>query len=291
MEELSAGGSGRAIRFSGGDIFVAERGAGLPVVALHAIGHGSGDFLPLAERVGSRFRLWMIDWPGHGWSARGVAPNVWAYERLLAEVIPQLSSEPVILLGNSIGAAAALVLAARSPALVRGLALCDPAGLVALGRAQRLLIDGFVRFFEAGARGAWWFPAAFRAYYRFVLPRREAAARRGAICAASASTAALLAEAWRSFGEPVFDLRHLVPRVTAPVWIAWAKHDCIVSWRASRRAAEGFVRHTVTHFPGGHSPFIEAPDDFAAVFSAMFAGGGLQNSLRSGRMAGPPTGE
>ena len=210
-------------------------------------------------------------------------PNVWAYERLLSEVIPQLSREPVILLGNSIGAAAALVLAARSPALVRGLVLCDPAGLVALGRAQRLLADWFVRFFEAGAHGAWWFPAAFRAYYRFVLPRREAASRRAAICAASTSTAALLAEAWRSFGEPLFDLRHLVPRVTAPVWIAWAKHDRIVSWRASRRAAERFVRYTVTLFPGGHSPFIEAPDEFAGAFSAMFAGSGsAQNWVRSG---------
>ena len=273
LEELSAGGKGRTVRFSGGEVFVAERGVGPPIVALHAIGHGSGDFLPFAKRVGSRFRLWMIDWPGHGWSARGVQPSVWAYGQLLSEVIPQLSSEPVILLGNSIGGGAALVLAARSPELVRGLALCDAGGLALLGPAERTLIDGFVRFFEAGARGAWWFPAAFRAYYQLVLPRRQAAARRAEICAAASSTAALLAEAWRSFGEPAFDLRHLVPLVTAPVWLAWAKHDHIVPWRTSRPAAERFPWHWVTLFPGGHSPFIEAPDDFAVAFSMMFGPG------------------
>lgn len=270
VARLSAGGSGRAVRFSGGEVFVAERGAGLPIVALHAIGHGSGDFEPLAERVGHRFRLCSIDWPGHGRSAPGLAPTADGYAALLAEVIPQLSRDPVILLGNSIGGAAALALAARVPHLVRALVLCDPGGLAALGPLQRLGIGAFARFFDAGARGSWWFPPLFAAYYRAVLPRPEAAARREIIVAAGRFTAPLLAAGWRSFGEPEADLRDVVSRVTAPVWLAWSQDDRIVPFRASARATARFPRHTVTLFPGGHSPFLEAPDAFARELAARF---------------------
>lgn len=271
VRALGAGGNGRHLRTSLGEVFVAERGTGAPVVALHAIGHGSGDFLPLADRVGSHFRLSMVDWPGHGDSPRGLPPSAKNYAALLAELVPSIAREPVVLLGNSVGGAAALRFAASRPDLVRALVLCDPGGLAPVGAFERLAIGAFVRFFEAGARGARWFPALFRAYYRVVLPEHEAALRRARICEASGETAALLADAWRSFREPEADLRATVARVKVPVWLAWSKGDRIIPWRASRKAAEAFSDHALTMFRGGHCPFLEDPDRFARELTARFA--------------------
>jgi 4,5:9,10-diseco-3-hydroxy-5,9,17-trioxoandrosta-1(10),2-diene-4-oate hydrolase len=45
---------------------VAHEGAGPPVVCVHAIGHGGGDYAAFASGLKSRFQVIRIDWPGHG---------------------------------------------------------------------------------------------------------------------------------------------------------------------------------------------------------------------------------
>src|SRR6188508_1437495 len=59
---------------AGARIAVARRGSGPPVVCLHATGHGARDFEPLAERIGYRFEVFAVDWPGQGKSPREQHP-------------------------------------------------------------------------------------------------------------------------------------------------------------------------------------------------------------------------
>lgn len=250
---------------AGATVAVARRGSGPPVVCLHATGHGARDFEPLAERVGDAFEVLAVDWPGQGRSPREDVPaSASRYAEILEDLLGKLAAEPPIVVGCSIGGAAAIALAARRPDLVRALVLCDPGGLVAPDAATRFAIGRMRAFFAAGARGAWWFPRAFAAYYRIVLPEEPARAQRDRIVAAGPATAAVLAEAWASFGEPAADLRSLAAGIRCPTLFAWASRDRILPWSRSRRAATAFPDHRVELFRAGHAAFLEDPDRFAA---------------------------
>lgn len=248
---------------------VGRHGNGPPVICLHATGHGGRDFEHFADRVGSRFEVIAVDWPGQGHSpSDGTPASAAHYADLLESVVPQLTREPPILLGNSIGAAAALIYAARWPERVRALVLCNPGGLAPLDATARAFIKGMVAFFRAGSAGARWFPAAFRAYYRLVLPGRPARVQRGRIVAACMEVAPVLAEAWRSFAQPDSDLRQVAEGLQVPVLYAWAKDDRVVAWSRSKAAVLRTPHHRVEMFRGGHAPFLEDPDAFAQCFIA-----------------------
>ena len=98
---------------------VMRRGQGTPLVCLHAIAHGARDFETLADKVGDVFEVIAVDWPGHGHSPHdGKAPSAEHYAGVLTKLLDTLKLEKPVLLGNSIGGAAALqVAAARGTAI------------------------------------------------------------------------------------------------------------------------------------------------------------------------------
>jgi 4,5:9,10-diseco-3-hydroxy-5,9,17-trioxoandrosta-1(10),2-diene-4-oate hydrolase len=241
-------------------------GSGPPVVCLHAIGHGASDFRALGRRLADRHRVIALDWPEHGHSSDDPHPPcAERYETMLAGLLDALGLDQVVLVGNSIGGAAALRYAAAHPERVRGLVLENPGGLDPGTGIAPVAIGAMARFFAAGARGAWWFPRAYAAYYRtMVLPRRDAAAQRALIAAAGPSFARVLAQAWRSFDEPSADIRGLVPRVRCPVLVAWAVRDRFVQLGRCRPALGHFADARIETFPAGHAAHLETPDAFAA---------------------------
>src|SRR5437899_11867814 len=87
-----------------------DEGAGSapPLVCLHAIGHGGGDFSRVRTRWRDRRRVIVLDWPGQGHSGPDwVAASAGRYEGLLARLLDELRVDRAVLLGNSIGGAAA----------------------------------------------------------------------------------------------------------------------------------------------------------------------------------------
>jgi 4,5:9,10-diseco-3-hydroxy-5,9,17-trioxoandrosta-1(10),2-diene-4-oate hydrolase len=255
------------VKAAGTDVAVARRGHGRPLLCLHAAGHGGGDFVPLAGRLEGRgIELVALDWPGHGNSPpdRTGAPTSAARcaEILLAVADSLFPGQAPVLLGNSIGGAAAIIAAAQAPGRFGGLVLCNPGGLAPLDRAARAFCRAMAAFCAWGAAGAAPFPALFGVWYRLVLPL--APARRAMIVAAAADSAVPLHEAWASFAEPNADIRAQLQQVTAPMLFAWAGGDRIVSWRRSR-AAMAASGAEVQLLRGGHSPFLEDLDAFEAV--------------------------
>jgi 4,5:9,10-diseco-3-hydroxy-5,9,17-trioxoandrosta-1(10),2-diene-4-oate hydrolase len=252
----------------GVSLAIKRSGRGLPVVGLTAVGHDAHDFAPLAQRTADRCELICIEWPSHGDSGADHLPASAArYAQLIAGALPQLGVDRPIVIGNSIGGAAAILLAAQTP--VRGLVLCDSGGLVEVNRTVRTFCALFERFFAAGARGAWWYPRAFAAYYRLVLPRPEAAAQRHRIVAHARILAPVLREAWASFGAAGADIRDLAASLDIPVWVAWATHDRVIPLRSCRPAIERIRHATLDTFDAGHTPFLEQPDAFARGFVAF----------------------
>jgi 4,5:9,10-diseco-3-hydroxy-5,9,17-trioxoandrosta-1(10),2-diene-4-oate hydrolase len=274
-----------------------EDGAGPAVVCLHAIGHGAGDFAALRERLAGRYRLVALDWPGHGNSDDDREPvSAARYAELLIGFLDAAGIERTVLLGNSIGGAAAIRVAAAHPHRVRALVLCNPGGLDRVDALSGPVTRLMARFFTAGANGAWWYPRAFGLYYRLVLP--AAPAQRARIVAAAREVAPVLAQAWRSFGAPDADIRGLGPQITCPVWFAWARGDRINQLTRCQPAIQRFPNARLDLFDGGHAAFLEAPDAFAQAFEQFVrelpaasvaterAGRGLGSSQHDGVIGG-----
>jgi 4,5:9,10-diseco-3-hydroxy-5,9,17-trioxoandrosta-1(10),2-diene-4-oate hydrolase len=129
-----------------------------------------------------------------------------------------------------------------------------------------------VRFFEAGARGATWFPRWFARYYRIVLPGDAARAQRERIVAAAFESAPILAAAWRSFAAPDADLRSVARALGCPVFVAWAKHDRVLQLRRNRAAIRAIPGVRFETFAGGHAPFLEDPEAFTAALADFLDG-------------------
>ena len=256
------------IRAAGSLVAVKRWGAGPPVLCLHATGHGGGDFAEFAQRVGDRFEIIAVDWPGQGRSPPdGAPPRAAHYGEIVLGVCDALQLRRPILIGNSIGGAAALMAVHKAQDRFSGLVLCNSGGLAPIDAVARFAIGRMVAFFDAGARGASWFDAAFAFYYRrLVLPCAPARAQRDRIIAAGRQLAPLLTQSWRGFAESDADLRRLAPEIKIPVWFAWAKSDQLVAWSRSKPAAWRFPNRTITLFRGGHAAFLEDPDRFAQHF-------------------------
>lgn len=254
------------IQAAGAQIEVRRAGKGPPIVCLHATGHGARDFDRLAERLGGRFEFFALDWPGQGDSPREAAPASAArYADIVEGAIEQLRLERCLLLGNSIGGAAAIIYAAKHPQRVRGLVLCNAGGLIGGNVFVRLYCRALARRFERGGQGARAFPSWFARYYRNVLPTEAASWRRDEIVAAGVSTAPVLAEAWRSFAAPEADIRHLVETLPMPVLFAWGKRDKTLPWTWVKAAARRTPRAEIELFDAGHAAFLETPEAFDAT--------------------------
>jgi len=263
----------RTLTVDGVTLAFDDEGAGPPVVCLHAIGHGAGDFARLLAHLRGRHRVLALDWPGQGCSARDHRPtSAGRYTDLLEGFLDAAGVERAVLVGNSIGGAVAIRYAAAHRDRVHGLVLANPGGLDKGGDLMaRLAVGGMIRFFDAGARGAWWYPRAFGAYCRMVLSGAPAAEQRRRIVASASEIAPVLAEAWRSFGQADADIRGLAPRVSCPVLFTWAEGDRINQLARCRAAIGAFPNATLETFPGGHAAFLEVPDAFEASIDRFLA--------------------
>jgi 4,5:9,10-diseco-3-hydroxy-5,9,17-trioxoandrosta-1(10),2-diene-4-oate hydrolase len=247
-------------------------GSGPTVVCLHAIGHGAGDFARLAARLGERHRVLALDWPGQGWSNPDrETPSSRRYAELCAGFLTAVDAGPVVIVGNSIGGGVAIRHAAAHPGQVRGLVLANPSGLDAFDVVTRVACAGMARFFRAGVRRAWWFPAAFAAYYRSVLPLPAAATQRARIVASADEITPVLAAAWAGFASSDADLRALAPTIACPVLFTWAVRDRFIQLRRNLPAIRTFPNARVVELPAGHAPQLETPDAFEAEVETFLA--------------------
>src|SRR5262249_38080698 len=248
----------RRVTVDGVGLAVDDQGRGPAIVCLPPMGQGAGGFAALRARLAPRWRVIAPDWPGQGRSDPDrVPPSAARYADLLGGLLDACAVDRAVLLGNSIGGAAAIRYAAAHPERVSALVLENPGGLDAATDALgRSALAAMVAFFAAGARGAFWFPAAFAAYYRLVPPRAAAAARRRRIVAAGRELAPLLRDAWMSFSQPDADQRALLPAVRCPVLVAWATRDQLVQLRRCRPALAHFPDVRLETFPAGHAAHL-----------------------------------
>lgn len=278
--EIGVPADSQVIVAGGVRLAVARQGEGFPVVCLHAIGHGGRDFEAFTRTMKDRFEIIRIDWPGQGRSGLDAqAPTAHRYAALLADVLAQLKISDPIIIGNSIGGAAAIIYASKNP--VRALVLCDPGGIFEVTPALERLCRLFARFFNAGTRRAWWYRFAFAAYYRVVLPSPAAAPQRKRIVGAAFEIAAVLRDAWQGFAAPEADIRDIAVSLDIPVWFAWSKSDRIIPLRHAIPTIARIKHARLTRFRGGHAAFLERPKQFSREFAKFARSLKLERALHN----------
>ncbi|WP_018178292.1 alpha/beta fold hydrolase [Jongsikchunia kroppenstedtii] len=236
-----------------GLVHVVERGAGPPVVLLHATLHDHHDFDPIATQLAAHFRVIAVDWPGHGLSDPA-QPSVTLLADVLEDVVDALGLSSAAYIGNSVGAFAAGRLAARRPDAVTHLVLVNPGGFVT--------VPWFVRVasrtvgIPAVARQL--MPRMVPAYMRSRTDSDRQIEARAVARAKTPEGARVAASIWRGFAAADYDLSH--SQITAPALVVWGRQDPIV-----RREFLPQELGPVTELDTGHVAFSSDPDGFLAV--------------------------
>lgn len=119
----------RSIDLDGPVHYMDFGGSGPTMVLVHGLGGAHLNWMDVGAKLARRARVVALDLAGFGLTPlAGRSASVHANQALLDRFIQALSpSEPVILVGNSMGGAISVLQTARQPQRVSGLVLVDPA--------------------------------------------------------------------------------------------------------------------------------------------------------------------
>jgi pimeloyl-ACP methyl ester carboxylesterase len=263
---------------SGSSIWYEEAGSGPPVLALHGVGGGAYFFSGLSERLGGRYRIVAIDYPGVGLST--AAPEAFSVEgwvRDLGEMVTNLFDGPVTIIGHSLGTIVALecwnAWATRisSMIFVGGLPEVRPAIRARLlERCELIARDGIEGW---GRRVA---PGVFGQAALHTRPEVVGLFTRifdGQPADVYVRSLRLLTAA---------SAERVVPAVTVPCFSISGSEDAYAPPDAVSAFLDRFhARPDQTVLPGvGHMPFFEAPERFADVVGSCL-------DRAAGRIASP----
>jgi pimeloyl-ACP methyl ester carboxylesterase len=110
----------------GGPVYVERVGSGPPMVLVHGLGSSHVHWLGVSPALARTHRLHMPDLPGFGLTPlAGRSPSVEANAALLERFLERLR-RPAVVVGNSMGALLAMLVASDRPELVSALVLAAP---------------------------------------------------------------------------------------------------------------------------------------------------------------------
>jgi pimeloyl-ACP methyl ester carboxylesterase len=263
---------GRRVRFR-------RLGSGEPVLLLHGIGRSLEDWSEQFDRLAGDFDLVAVDLPGFGWS--DPLPGGTRLAGLAASLPPVLEAlglrGPVHVVGNSLGGAVAMRLAADRPEVVRSLLLANSAGfgsevtiglrLLAIRPLSRWLLKPNRRAAARAVRNLFPDPAVGtedRVELAYAVASQPNRAEAMLAIADELGTFRGIRREWRE------DLLTAVERHRIPTLVLWGERDTVLP-AAHLRAVSAVLPHAETHLfaQAGHMPQIERPDEFAALAGAF----------------------
>lgn len=268
--------NGRKVRFR-------DEGEGIPVLMIHGIGRSLEDWNEQHELLaGKGYRLISVDMAGFGESeAFDESYSIPALARFVEAFLEALGiTEPVNVVGNSLGGGVAMQLAVNAPRRVRSLVLADSAGF---GRevampvrlmsvrpiGEKLLAKpslASARRLELSLFHDSSFVTDERSRLGYRLAKRPNANRVFLETAGSLGTIRGSREEWRK------ELIDGLQDKTIPILAVWGEKDTIFPASQLEAAAAVFPRAQTHLFPNtGHMPMIERAQEFADLATAFWA--------------------
>ncbi len=270
-----------AVRHAPGD------GPGLPsAVYLHGLGGSAVNWTDLMALLRPDVDGWAVDLAGFGGSPppRDGDASPAAHARAVGDLVEHLGTGPVHLLGNSLGGAIALQLAARRPDLVRSLTLISPAlpslyatkgnihlPVVAVPGVGERLVTRYLRV-DAGARVRGTLSVTFADPARISPLRFEEATAEvrelDRMPYAPESFTRTLRGLLRTYLDRGPDRPwRLAERVQCPTLLVYGRRDPLVDSRNAHRATQHFRQANVVVLPdSGHVAQMEHPELVAAAW-------------------------
>jgi len=118
---LAAGMDTRARAAEPVTLKTTELGQGPTLVFLHDLGGGRMTWMPLARRLLGRYRVVLVDLPGHGDSPMPESFTLEAAAAALDRVLARQKAESTVVVGHGVGGVIALLEASAHPERQRGL--------------------------------------------------------------------------------------------------------------------------------------------------------------------------
>ncbi|KAI9019095.1 putative hydrolase [Hyaloraphidium curvatum] len=230
------------------------------LILLHANPGSPRDFDGVLRRLAARYRVVLLAFPGYGEGTLAdpgkAGPELAA--AVLRAFVRETAQPPTVLVGNSLGANAAVRLAAEEPGRVRGLVLVSPGGFTDHGFATR----AFCRLMASPlapspATFGWFCTKKQEGKYaqELLLRYKEQHSAPEVVTAVRA--------AWRAFAEPSNDVRDVAKAITAKTLLVFGKYDPVIAPKsdgAQARAAMPGAEYA--ELATGHCVFAEDPDAF-----------------------------
>lgn len=228
-------------------------GSGPTLVLLHGAGDSAGTFSSIVGKLASKYRLVIPDLAGHGHSAPSDGPiSVGQVLTGLEAVMQQGPQDPAIIVGNSLGAWAALLYARQHPDRVARLVLVNGGALT--GERPDLSLAPKTRE-EAAALMTQLRDANSDPIAGFVLDDVVREAQTGPL--------SRLAQTAAEMNQYVLDGK--LHEITVPVDLIWGESDKLFSLGYARRMMTELPASRLTTIPGcGHVPQQECPSRFGA---------------------------
>lgn len=262
-------------------------------VYVHGLGGSSTNWTDLAALLSPFAGGISVDLPGFGFSepVRGFRFSLDEHAAELVKFVEGLGAGPVHLVGNSMGGAIALLVAARRPELVRTLTLISPAMpdrrpdprrlsdplmalayLPVIGRGVRRRLAGMSARERAAQVIKLCFadPAAFPDHRLDELAEEHTARAElnWANAAMSASTLGIF-RTW--FARGPASLWSVAPQVSVPSLVVWGTQDKVISVRRAARTANALQRARLLVLPRtGHVAQMERPVAVAKAVLGMW---------------------
>ncbi len=263
--------SRRALRRSGvrphwidtsiGRVSLWTGGSGAPLVLLHGAGDQAGTWARTVPALVGRYRLLVLDLPGHGGSDPRSGPlSVGTILAGVSGVLEALTPDaPAILVGNSLGAWIALLYARTHPSRVARVVLVN-------GGALRHEHTGVTLTPATRAEARLTLEALLGAQARrtpdFVLDDLIRLARVGPLGRLSATS--------DEMDQYLLDGR--LQEVSAPVDLLWGDRDGVFPLEYARRMEAGLPAVRLTVLPGcGHTPQRNSPGRFRTALLSLLA--------------------
>jgi pimeloyl-ACP methyl ester carboxylesterase len=254
-------------------------GPGLPVLLSHGIGGSLELWSRQLEALGPRLRLIAWDYPGHGLSGDGDQPyDIPKFARFAWRLADALGHARMLLVGNSLGAAISVHMAALAPQRCAGLLLANAAGLgkEVLMPFRLMSLRGLGELMaKPGAASVQRQIAAIVRDPACVDPAlRQAIARNDARPGGSQAFLATLRSLTGLGGQrrEIVDTMHAMLRgVRCPALFVHGQHDVVLPAAHSMAAQAATLGSRLVVMDCGHTPQLERPAEFNALLEQLAA--------------------
>ena len=262
-ELQTADGGGRKISYAGagedGDV----------ILLVHGFGGDRNSWLFLQEPLAAKYRVYALDLPGHGTSAKDVGDgSLGVLADAVTGVLDALGAGRAHLVGHSMGGAVALAVAAGAPGRIASLTLIAPSGFGAEINA------GYLRGFADAQTRRELKPVVGQLFADESLVTRQLVddllgfKRLDGVDEALHALLGTLLDGDAQRGDSA---AALAAAGAVPVTVVWGRADRVIP-AAQAESVAGAVRHVIDG--AGHMPQMERPAEVQAAIEETIARAG-----------------